>query len=73
MDEDNSCRVNVPEPNEIVKLIRELNSAFKKNFITCGTAAGLDEVTLMDIFITIRTKRSIRKRSSRILASRDLP
>ncbi|MDE6920230.1 MAG: MarR family winged helix-turn-helix transcriptional regulator [Lachnospiraceae bacterium] len=47
MDEDNSCRGNVPEPNEIVKLIRELNSAFKKNFITCGTAAGLDEVTLM--------------------------
>lgn len=47
MDEGNSCCSDMPEPNEIGKIIRELNSAFKKNFITCGTAAGLDEVTLM--------------------------
>lgn len=47
MDEGNCCCGNMPEPNNIGKIIRELNSAFKKNFITCGTAAGLDEVTLM--------------------------
>ena len=47
MCEVNSCCGNLPEPNKIGKIIRELNSAFKKNFIACGTAAGLDEVTLM--------------------------
>ncbi len=47
MDEDNGCCGNMPEPNQIGKMIRELNCAFKKNFITCGTSAGLDEVTLM--------------------------
>ncbi len=47
MDGDHSCCRNMPEPNQIGKMIRELNSAFKKNFIICGTAEGLDEVTLM--------------------------
>lgn len=47
MDEVNGCCGNMPEPNKIGKIIRELNSAFKRNFIACGTAEGLDEVTLM--------------------------
>ena len=47
MDGDHSCCRNMPEPKQNGKMIRELNSAFKKNFIICGTAEGLDEVTLM--------------------------
>lgn len=47
MDEFDSCCRNMPDPRKIGHMIRELNGAFKKKFITCGTAAGLDEVTLM--------------------------
>lgn len=47
MDVVNNGCGNMPEPNKIGKIIRELNSAFKRNFIACGMAAGLDEVTLM--------------------------
>ena len=47
MDVVNNGCGNMPEPNKIGKIIRELNSAFKRNFIACGTAAQLDEVTLM--------------------------
>ena len=37
----------MPDSRKIGHVIRELNGAFKKKFIICGTAAGLDEVTLM--------------------------
>ncbi|MDE6221458.1 MAG: MarR family transcriptional regulator [Lachnospiraceae bacterium] len=47
MEEFNSCCRNMPDPRKIGHMIRELNGAFKKKFITCGMAAGLDEVTLM--------------------------
>ena len=38
---------NMPDQRKIGHVIRELNGAFKKKFMTCGMAAGLDEVTLM--------------------------
>ncbi len=47
MDEFDGCCRNMPDPRKIGHMIRELNGAFKKKFITCGMAAGLDEVTLM--------------------------
>ena len=37
----------MPDQRKIGHIIRELNGAFKKKFITCGVSAGLDEVTLM--------------------------
>ena len=47
MDEFNSYCRSMPDPRKIGHTIRELNGAFKKKFVTCGMAAGLDEVTLM--------------------------
>ena len=47
MDEIDSCCRKDPDSRRIGHMVRELNSAFKKKFITCGMAAGLDEVTLM--------------------------
>lgn len=46
-DELNNCGRNMPEAKKLGHVIREMNTAFKKKFITCGMAAGLDEVTLM--------------------------
>lgn len=47
MDGFNSYCRNMPESRKIGHMIRELNGAFKRKFITCGMAEGLDEVTLM--------------------------
>ncbi len=47
MEEIESCCRSMPDTRKIGHMIRELNGAFKKKFITCGMAAGLDEVTLM--------------------------
>ena len=47
MEEFDSCYRNMPDPRQIGHMIREMNGAFKKKFLTCGMAAGLDEVTLM--------------------------
>lgn len=41
----------MPELRKIGPVIREMNGAFKKKFMTCGIAAGLDEVTLMHTWI----------------------
>lgn len=43
----NNCSRNMPEAKKLGHVIREMNAAFKKKFVTCGMAAGLDEVTLM--------------------------
>lgn len=41
----------MPELRKIGPVIREMNGAFKKKFMACGIAAGLDEVTLMHSWI----------------------
>lgn len=51
MDELNNCNCEMPELRKIGPVIREMNGAFKKKFMTCGIAAGLDEVTLMHTWI----------------------
>jgi len=51
MDELNNCNCEIMETRRIGPMIRELNGAFKKKFMACGIAAGLDEVTLMHSWI----------------------
>lgn len=51
MDESNNCNCEMPELRKIGPVIREMNGAFKKKFMACGIAAGLDEVTLMHSWI----------------------
>lgn len=46
-EEFNDCCRSMPEQKKIGYVVRELNGAFKKKFITCGVLTGLDEVTLM--------------------------
>lgn len=37
----------MPDKGKIGHVIKELNNAFRRKFLACGMAAGLDEVTLM--------------------------
>ncbi|MDE6619105.1 MAG: MarR family winged helix-turn-helix transcriptional regulator [Lachnospiraceae bacterium] len=51
MDELDNCNCEIPELRKIGPMIREMNGAFKKKFMACGIAVGLDEVTLMHSWI----------------------
>lgn len=48
-DTENSRKRNFDESDgrRVGHIIKELNGEFRKMFLNCGTAAGLDEVTMM--------------------------
>lgn len=41
------CRSDCSDDRNVGHIIKELNNALRKKFLTCGTEAGLDEVTMM--------------------------